>query len=132
MPPWAAAHLADAPDEEWSLKDFTIVDELFRSGSGGVFKAVLRKKRDKASTFVLKQKRCRDLFKRREAMNEVTLLTRLKHPHIVECFGSFWDNVRGSLYVVLEYATGGDLHSLIQTRQNYFPEQWVWLGMRQI
>lgn len=132
MPPWAAAQLEDAAEGEnsWSLKDFTIVDELFRSGTGGVFKAV--RKRDKGTTVVLKQKRCRNLYKRREAMNEVTLLTRLKHPNIVECFGSFWDSVRGSLYVVLEYARGGDLHSLIQSRHSLFPEPWIWLGMGQI
>jgi serine/threonine protein kinase len=44
-------------------------------------------------------------------VTEAHLLMQLKHPNVVKCFGTFWEN--GSQYIVLESCEGGDLRSLI-------------------
>lgn len=117
-----------------SADDFHIMDELFRSINGAVYKA--RRKLDRRIV-VLKERRCAELGRRRDIMNEVKLLERLRHPNIIECLGSFWDSLRGALYVVLEYAAGGDLHALLQSRRVdstpfYLPEDWIWLSLQQV
>lgn len=117
-----------------SADDFHIMDELFRSVNGAVYKA--RRKTDRRIV-VLKERRCAELGRRRDIMNEVKLLERLRHPNIIECLGSFWDSLRGALYVVLEYAAGGDLHGLLRNRclgsaPYYLPEDWIWLSLRQM
>lgn len=136
-PPWALDDNGDEAavrDEKKglaaSLKDYHIVDELFRSANGAVYKA--RRRADR-TIVVLKERRCAELGRRRDIMNEVTLLQRLRHPRVVECLGSFWDGLRGALYVVLEYARGGDLHGLLRRRRAcHLPEPWIWLAFGQI
>lgn len=50
----------------------------------------------------------------KQTQQEATLLARLNHPNIV----SFWEsfNSPGSLYIVMEYADGGDLDKFIKKR----------------
>jgi NIMA (never in mitosis gene a)-related kinase len=43
------------------------------------------------------------------AMREATLLKSLHHPNIISYVESFTDSVAGKLYIVMEYADGGDL-----------------------
>ncbi|TVU14900.1 hypothetical protein EJB05_38397 [Eragrostis curvula] len=43
---------------------------------------------------------------------EISLLSRLRHPNIVRYFGS--DTVDDKLYIYLEYVSGGSIHKLLQ------------------
>lgn len=43
-----------------------------------------------------------------DAINEVTILAKLNHPHIVKYFDSFID--RNLLNIVMEYCEGGDVN----------------------
>merc|ERR1719272_2905407 len=53
---------------------------------------------------------------RKDAVNEVKVLSSLKHPYIVSYRESFTEN--RNLAIVMDYAEGGDLHQRIQrTRQ---------------
>ena len=58
-------------------------------------------------------------------MNELTLLTRSSHPNIIQCFGHFWDRRRKSLFLVLEFATGGNLYDYLQKQKTNFPLSWI-------
>lgn len=49
---------------------------------------------------------------RMDFKKEVELLRRLKHPNIINCLDSFME--RNEMYIVLEYAGGGDLSKLIR------------------
>ena len=87
---------------------------------------------------MLKERRVAELGKRAPANHEAELLLRIgRHDHVVGCHGHFWDGGRGCLYVVLDYAAGGDLSQLIRRRtlgdRAYFlPEDWVWTALEQM
>jgi serine/threonine protein kinase len=84
-------------DAEFSLGDFQLLEELFRSANGAVFKA---KHRSSRQVFVLKQRMCAELGARKDMLNEARLLQRLRHRNVVQCFGFFFDESRTLLYMV--------------------------------
>lgn len=63
---------------------------------------------------------------RKEALlteQEATLLKRLQHPNIV----SFWESfvTSNSLYIVMEYADGGDLERYIKSHAKAVPRREI-------
>ena len=63
---------------------------------------------------------------RQEAVNEVNVLKKLRHPYIVKHFDNFIDG--GCICIVMQYANSGDLHSRIKTMRNSalsFPEDQI-------
>ena len=65
---------------------------------------------------------------KREALREVQLLKKLKHPHIIKYHNSFVENE--FLCIIMEYAERGDLHKLLkESRENkqHFAEDELWL-----
>merc|ERR1719197_2012440 len=63
---------------------------------------------------------------RKDAANEVKVLSSLKHPYIVAYKDSFIED--GFLNIVMEYADGGDLFTRIQKAKKSmtkFPEQQI-------
>jgi serine/threonine protein kinase len=46
------------------------------------------------------------------AYNEVTILSSLEHRNIIKYYESFMDDQ--DLYIVMQYAQKGDLHSVFQ------------------
>jgi len=124
------------------LENFVDVSELYRSSTGAVYKA--RFKFD-GRWYVLKERRLAELGgnranRRRLMMNEVDLLRQLSHPNVVRCEGWFWDETKKgpddcSLFIVLEYLSGGDLSNKISERRRQkrpFSENHVWFLFNQI
>eukprot|EP00747_Dinoflagellata_sp_TGD_P029797 gnl/TRDRNA2_/TRDRNA2_134177_c1_seq1.p1 gnl/TRDRNA2_/TRDRNA2_134177_c1~~gnl/TRDRNA2_/TRDRNA2_134177_c1_seq1.p1 ORF type:complete len:518 (+),score=74.59 gnl/TRDRNA2_/TRDRNA2_134177_c1_seq1:98-1651(+) len=68
-----------------------------------------------------------DSKQKRDAVNEVKVLSSLRHPYIVSYRESFAEN--GFLKIVMEYAEGGDLHQRIEktrkARQSFFEHRIV-------
>ena len=60
---------------------------------------------------------------RKAAMNEVNVLSMLKHPNIVAYYDNFMEDK--SLMIAMEYAPGGTLHELIQERNGRLFEEEV-------
>ncbi|KAK1284741.1 Mitogen-activated protein kinase kinase kinase YODA [Acorus calamus] len=48
----------------------------------------------------------------KQLMQEITLLSRLRHPNIVQYYGS--ETIDDKLYIYLEYVSGGSIHKLLQ------------------
>ncbi|XP_061353817.1 mitogen-activated protein kinase kinase kinase YODA-like [Gastrolobium bilobum] len=48
----------------------------------------------------------------KQLMQEITLLSRLRHPNIVQYYGS--ESVDDKLYIYLEYVAGGSIYKLLQ------------------
>merc|ERR1719253_2385986 len=96
-------------------------------GSGSYGKAVLVQDRE-GKLYVMKiiDMSRMDQKQRKDAINEVRVLSSLKHPYIVSYRESFTENK--SLAIVMDYADGGDLHQRIQrTREagKSFPEEKI-------
>eukprot|EP00672_Neobodo_designis_P007696 CAMPEP_0174859628 /NCGR_PEP_ID=MMETSP1114-20130205/46967_1 /TAXON_ID=312471 /ORGANISM="Neobodo designis, Strain CCAP 1951/1" /LENGTH=342 /DNA_ID=CAMNT_0016094585 /DNA_START=78 /DNA_END=1103 /DNA_ORIENTATION=+ len=53
---------------------------------------------------------------RKEAVNEVNVLKRLRHPNIVEYLGSFERD--DTLHIFMEYANAGDVEALIKSQKS--------------
>mmetsp|Transcript_49486 Transcript_49486/g.107757 ORF Transcript_49486/g.107757 Transcript_49486/m.107757 type:complete len:355 (+) Transcript_49486:143-1207(+) len=88
---------------------YTRVREI---GSGSFGKAILVNDAE-GKPFVLKaiDLSRMDSKERRDAVNEVRVLSSLKHPYVVAYRESFLDN--RTLCIVMDYAEGGDLHNRI-------------------
>lgn len=50
-------------------------------------------------------------------MQEATILTSLKHPHVVTCHEYFIDPGEEYLFIVQDYCDGGTLDDLIQSKK---------------
>mmetsp|Transcript_20572 Transcript_20572/g.61346 ORF Transcript_20572/g.61346 Transcript_20572/m.61346 type:complete len:608 (-) Transcript_20572:467-2290(-) len=122
------------PAQSLGLNDFVIVEELFRSATGAVYKV---RRKSNHRLLVLKERRVAELGRRAPVTHEAELLRRLAHPHVIACHGYFWDCGRGCLYSLLDYAAGGDLAGIIQRRTvgdraYLLPEEWIWLAFKQM
>ena len=68
---------------------------------------------------------------RESSLNEAKILSKLKHPSIVGFVESFIENKK--LYIVMEYAEGGDLWKYIQNRNGkLIPEKQIIIWIKQL
>ncbi|KAH8054946.1 serine/threonine kinase [Aureococcus anophagefferens] len=132
---WMMADGADARSGQraTSLKDYVILEELFRSATGAVYK--VRRKRDRR-IFVLKERRVAELGRAAPPAHRRSCW-KIDHPHVVTCHGHFYDGSKRASCVVLDYAAGGDLHALLKRRTLgdrafFLPEAWIWRAFAQI
>ena len=58
------------------------------------------------------------------ALQEGMLLSKLKHPNIIECYGFHYE--KDKIIISIEYAEGGDLFQKIENQKNkYFKEEEI-------
>ncbi|KAA0184318.1 Serine/threonine-protein kinase ULK3 [Fasciolopsis buskii] len=62
-------------------------------------------------------------------VSEISILQKLRHPHIVRLIDFSWDSER--VYLFMEYCAGGDLSQFIRTKRR-LPEQLVRRFLRQL
>jgi NIMA (never in mitosis gene a)-related kinase len=100
---------------ELSQNDFEFLEEIGRGSFGVVMK--VRSHHDN-KLYVIKRINVEHVSdrKRREAMKEVQILKKLDHPNIIKYYGSFVQD--SNLYIVMEYAEGGDLHRLLKRNKD--------------
>lgn len=101
-------------ESESSSRGYTKIRDI---GSGSYGKAVLvQDKENKLYVMKIIDMSRMDTKQRKDAINEVRVLSSLKHPYIVSYRESYTEN--RNLAIVMDYADGGDLHQRIQrTRQ---------------
>ena len=87
-------------------------------GKGSFGSATLIKRKTDGQLFVAKEVNLTRMSakERDEARNEVKILSTLRHPNIVK-FEEHAEK-KGLLYIVMEYADGGDLHQKIKAQRN--------------
>ncbi|XP_055951124.1 aurora kinase C-like isoform X1 [Argiope bruennichi] len=98
--------------KKWTLDDFDIGKPLGKGKFGNVYLA-----REKTSKFVVALK---VLFKCQLKQNgvehqlrrEIEIQSHLRHRNILRLYGYFYDDSR--VYLVLEYAPGGELYKVLQ------------------
>ena len=68
---------------------------------------------------------------RESSLNEAKILSKLNNPNIVKFIESFIE--KGKLYIVMEYAEGGDLWRYIQNRNGrHIPESQILIWIQQL
>lgn len=65
--------------------------------------------------FALKEKRTSELGNGGNIQNEMDLLEQTNHENIITIVNSFYE--KGTLYLLLEYADGGDLYQFIKSHR---------------
>ena len=68
-------------------------------------------------------------------INEVNILRELKHENIVRCYDKIVDKKNTTLYIVMEYCSGGDLAQLIskcKKKGQFINEVVIWKILMQV
>lgn len=96
------------------MENFQIIRTL---GEGTYGRALLCKRKSDQANFVIKEVNLQNMSdeEKKEAENEVSILSLLKHPNIV-CYNNSFTQ-RNRLYIVQEFADGGDLSDRIEKQK---------------
>lgn len=108
------------------VADFHEFSQLGRGAYGTCYR--VRSRLD-GKVYAMKKINARfmDDKQQRRALDEVKLLKRVSHPHIIEHHNSFFED--SSLHIIMEYAEGGDLEQFLQRRKkarNPVEEPLLW------
>lgn len=103
--------------KQFCLKDFEIGKKLGRGKFGRVYLA-----RERSSGFIvaLKLLSKRQLIKNNveiQLRREIEIQSHLDHINILKLYGFFWDERR--IYLILEYAPGGELYKELQKSEHH-------------
>lgn len=96
------------------MEKYTLLKVL---GKGSFGAAWLINRKDDGSQFVAKEIRLAGLkqAEKENAKHEIDVLSRLHHPNITRYVEHF--EHRGSLFIVMEYADGGDLYTKVKSQK---------------
>jgi serine/threonine protein kinase len=99
-----------------SINDFKIICELGRGSYGVVFK--VQSLLDK-QIYVIKKMELKHMKEKqqKESWKEVMILKKVNHPNLIKYHTSFLEE--DNLYIVMEYAEGGDLYSVFIVNTDY-------------
>eukprot|EP00118_Oscarella_pearsei_P008413 m.43111 g.43111 ORF g.43111 m.43111 type:complete len:451 (+) comp33415_c0_seq5:784-2136(+) len=110
------------------MENYTIMEQIGRGGGGFVF--LVRSKRDD-KLYALKQIYLDASKKNRTkeaVMKEVNILSKLRHPNIVNYKESFFDDQQQHLCIVQDFCDGGTLHAKIgeaRERKEKIPQEKI-------
>lgn len=103
-------------ETRWNIRDFEIGSVKGRGKYGVVFKARLKASKQTVALKVLAKCELEKDHMSEQLRKEVEIHSRLKHPNIVQLLGYFDDPKR--VYLVLEYAAGGELYRHMKKQRN--------------
>ena len=101
------------------MENYEIEKTLARGTFGTVYLA--HSKNDPRKRSVVIKQLAMEVFSnndRTSTLNETKVLSMLKHPNIIRYYDNFLSPDATSMYIVMEYATGGTLHDLIESKRN--------------
>jgi len=106
----------------WTLTDFEIGRPLGKGKFGNVYLAREKKSRYIIALKVLFKKELQRANVEHQLRREIEIQTHLRHRNILRMFGYFHDESR--VYLILEYAPGGELYKLLTTQPHkHFSEE---------
>ena len=103
---------ADGKLKDWTLADFTIGKPLGRGKLGTVFLASEKTSNFVCAIKVMKKAELQHASLEEQLAREIEIQSGLVHPNIIRLHSYFHDAAR--VYIVLEYARGGELYALLQ------------------
>lgn len=107
--------------KSWMLKDFEVGKPLGKGKFGHVYLA-----REKATSFIVALKvlykaELEQAHVERQLRREIEIQSHLRHPNILRLYGYFYDDKR--VYLILEYAAGGELYKKLRKAGKFSEEQ---------
>lgn len=112
----------DSPDtrRQWILTDFQLVKVLGKGKFGKVFKAREMKTGYVVALKVLNKEQLAKENAEIQLRREIEIQSALSHPNILRLYGFFYDEAR--IYLILEYAPGGELYAHLKNCGGTFKE----------
>lgn len=105
---------------QWSLDDFSLIKELGRGKFGKVYKAKERKTKYTVALKILQKSQLSKMNAEVQLRREIEIQSELHHKNILRLFGFFYDPTR--IYLILEYAPGGELYKHLKECGGTFEE----------
>lgn len=99
--------------DSWHIKDFALVKEIGSGAVSCVYFALCRKSCLRVAIKVYQKAKLSQL-NAHQVQREIAIHASLNHPHIVDLYAAFEDET--GIYLVLEYAEGGDLFDAVKRR----------------
>lgn len=106
----------------WSIQDFVQVREIGNGAASSVYYSFCRKSCTPVALKMYKKSKL-SVLNRRQVEREIAIHSSLNHPHIVDFYAAFEDDEK--IYLVQEYASGGDLFDEVKRRGGRLPEDEV-------
>ena len=101
----------DLPGAAWKLEDYDLHRQLYKGKASLLYSATCRASGARVALKLYRKARLSELNWYQVA-REVCLHSRLSHPHVVDLFAAFED--KDHVYLVQEYASGGDLYEALK------------------
>ncbi|KAM7474225.1 hypothetical protein LguiB_021468 [Lonicera macranthoides] len=100
------------PKKQWSLEDFEIGKPLGKGKFGRVYLAREIKSQYIVALKVIFKEQIEKYRSHHQLKREMEIQISLCHPNVLRLFGWFHDDER--IYLILEYAHGGELYSQLR------------------
>lgn len=123
----SSATAAAAVGASW-LGDFEPEEVVGQGGYGLVYRGHNKSTRAPVAIKVINLEKADDDFE--DIQQEITILASMRHPHIVEYFGSFTNN-NGELWIIMEYLNGGSCRDVLDLKI-LFPEECAIFVLQQL
>jgi len=108
---------------KWEVGDLELETVVGEGMFSCVRVAKIKEPRDETTPIALKVLKKRDMVKMQQVEHvrqEKDILLRISHPFIVDLLGTFQDEQ--SLYMMMEFVNGGELHEYIQLQAGQTPK----------
>jgi len=107
--------------KEWRLDDFEVGRPLGKGKFGNVYLARERSTKFVVALKVLFKNQLRQAGVEQQLRREIEIQYHLRHPNVLRLYGYFHDETR--VYLILEFAAGGELYKVLQKDGKFAPLQ---------
>lgn len=105
---------------QWTLSDFGFIKELGQGRFGKVVKARELNTNYTVALKILQKSQLSSMNAEVQIRREIEIQSELDHPNILRLYGFFYDATR--IYLILEYAPGGELYKKLKASGGTFDE----------
>ncbi|KAL5571996.1 hypothetical protein UlMin_021593 [Ulmus minor] len=109
------------PKKGWSLDDFEIGKPLGKGKFGRVYLAREVKSKYIIALKVIFKEQIEKYGMQHQLRREMEIQSNLKHPNVLRLYGWFHDSER--IFLILEYADGGELYKLMKKNVHFSEKQ---------
>ncbi|GMR32404.1 hypothetical protein PMAYCL1PPCAC_02599, partial [Pristionchus mayeri] len=102
---------------KFGLSDFEIGKPLGKGKFGSVYLARIPNPGFIVALKILFKSQLQKAKLERNLQREIEIQAHLRHPHILRMYSYFWDDKK--IYLVLEYAEGGELFKMLQEKRKF-------------